>query len=230
MTWSVPENSSLTVDSNRRTLRLHIISSRVYCMLYNYTKQLLILKFQVYIKPAAAWLCMHNNHYCPIHREIHSNPYENLYLYQSATSNINGLAPNYVAYPSPQLSESRIKFTRPLTGATPPVDDDIIREAYDQQLKRRGYKKPTKYFKHTANIKLKSSLKTNDKNCCEDRWWWLTSKNNFAPYQLMQQPRRPTYYPSNQDYGYRIVDDVKPVVEHIEGDLKYDFRTGKHSF
>lgn len=175
-------------------------------------------------------MCLHNNQSCIIYRKTRSNPYDNLYLYQSAFSNSNSLTSNYVAYPSPQLPETRIKFTHPLTGTTPLVDDEIIREGFDQESKRRGYKKPTKYFKHTANIKLKSSLKTNDKKCCEDGWWWLTSKNNFAPYQLMQQPRRPTYYPSNQDYGYRIVDDVKPVVEHIEGDLKYDFRTGTHSF
>ncbi|GJQ79475.1 hypothetical protein Trydic_g16328 [Trypoxylus dichotomus] len=159
-------------------------------------------------------------------------PFDLGYEYGPVISNTNDdiQSPKYIALPSSQDLSSYIKFIHSLTEVAP-LADDSVGKTFGQQLKWAGYKKPTKYLKHTAGIKLKPSLKTNiyDKNCCEVRWPWLTSKNNASPYQLTQAPRRPMYYPNNQDYGYRAVDDVKPVVEHIEGDLKYDFRTGTHS-
>lgn len=143
----------------------------------------------------------------------------------------NFSASKYVVFPSSQGSTKQIEFVHSLTAAVP-LSNGNLRKVFGQQLKWTAYKKPTKYSKRSSNIKLIPALQTNiyEKNCCEDRWPWLTSKNNAYAYQLMRQPSRPVYYPSNQDYGYRTVDDVKPVVEHIEGDLKYDFRTGIHSF
>lgn len=169
------------------------------------------------------------------YRDQYNDPMENVYLHRSVVpSNNNFLKSKYIVFPSSQRSTDNVKFIHSLTAAAPLVSlaDDDIRDIFDQRLRSTEYKKTPKYSKYTARIKLKPFLKTdvNDKNCCGDGWPWLTSKNNAFPYSLMQQPLRPTYYPSNQDYGYRAVDDVKPVVEHIEGDLKYDFRTGTHSF
>lgn len=111
-----------------------------------------------------------------------------------------------------------------------------------------GYIKPkTKYLKHTSGSKLKSSFKIDaDKNCCGNEWLYLIDKirdsssfyNNNNNYIQQQQqfyeiPHVIPYITTNngQLYPYQNKeDDIKPVVEHIEDDLKYDFRTNTHSF
>lgn len=46
---------------------------------------------------------------------------------------------------------------------------------------------------------------------------------------VLEEPFRPVSYGFNSLPKSHHFDDVKPVTEHIEGDLKYDFRTKTHS-
>ncbi|XP_044269568.1 uncharacterized protein LOC123014489 [Tribolium madens] len=46
---------------------------------------------------------------------------------------------------------------------------------------------------------------------------------------VLEEPFRPVSFDFNSLPKSNRFDDVKPVTEHIEGDLKYDFRTKTHS-
>lgn len=71
------------------------------------------------------------------------------------------------------------------------------------------------YVRRTLPCKLKSGWTAfeNSKKCFGIEWVAF-----FEPNWI---------YLNNQNYGES---DIKPVVEHIEGDLKYDFRTKTHFF
>lgn len=105
---------------------------------------------------------------------------------------------------------------------TPPKEDW---KKFYSQLPYRN-KKPTKFLKQTSASKLRSRLKLDaGKKCCGNEWSFLTDKE--AVNKFSEPVFGAYYYPSGQVFKY---EDVKPVVEHIEDDLKYDFRTNTHSF
>lgn len=74
-------------------------------------------------------------------------------------------------------------------------------------------KKIPDYVQHTSVSKLTSDDWTafeDSKKCCGNEWVAIVEPTSIY-----------------QNHGQS---DVKPVVEHIEDDLKYDFRTKTHSF
>lgn len=77
-------------------------------------------------------------------------------------------------------------------------------------------KKTPDYVQHTSVSKLTSDWTAfeDSKKCCGNEWVAVVEPTSI-------------FYHSNQNYGQS---EVKPVVEHIEDDLKYDFRTKTHSF
>lgn len=98
-----------------------------------------------------------------------------------------------------------------------------------------GYKKPTKYLKHTSGSKLKSSFNVDaGKKCCGNEWLYLLDNILDSYYYEQHYDVRHMQLPpitNGQLYLKEYQDeDIKPVVEHIEDDLKYDFRTNTHSF
>lgn len=85
----------------------------------------------------------------------------------------------------------------------------------------------------TAAIITTSKLKT--KKCCRGNEWSAEDvpKKQEVIYNLDElfQPVSLLLPTDAQIHGYRnVVDDIKPVTEHIQDDLKYDFRTKTHSF
>ncbi|XP_049819290.1 uncharacterized protein LOC126264652 [Aethina tumida] len=94
--------------------------------------------------------------------------------------------------------------------------------------------KKTKYVKDPFGGKLKSGV---DKKCCGNEWKGevgIPLEKLFQPV-LLAAPPPPLLYPhdtglSGDDDHYGDDNHVKPVTEHIEDDLKYDFRTKTHSF
>lgn len=76
-------------------------------------------------------------------------------------------------------------------------------------------KKTPDYVQHASVSKLTSDWTAfeDSKKCCWNEWVAVVEPTSI--------------YLSNQNYGQS---EVKPVVEHIEDDLKYDFRTKTHSF
>lgn len=99
---------------------------------------------------------------------------------------------------------------------------------FTSKLPFNGYKKPTKYLKHTSGSKLKSSFNVDaGKKCCGNEWLFLLDE---PVYDIRHHHHHlTTTGTTGQDFPYDN-DDIKPVVEHIEDDLKYDFRTNTHSF
>lgn len=107
------------------------------------------------------------------------------------------------------------EFTFPLSGSRPrplpsePFSADELKTFY-AQLARINKKVPD-HVKHGSPRKLKPGWKTTyekGKKCCGNEW-------------IAVAAGLPVYH--------EITEDVKPVVEHIQDDLKYDFRTKTHS-
>lgn len=97
-------------------------------------------------------------------------------------------------------------------------------------------KKHLKYAKHTPIFtKFKPTFDLSDvgKKCCGNKWG-LEGKE-VSLEELIRPVSLPAYRsPAPSPHlipmrGYQSFDDVKPVTEIIEDDIKYDFRTQTHS-
>lgn len=96
-------------------------------------------------------------------------------------------------------------------------------------------KKPLKYTKHTPTFtKFKPGLDLDvGKKCCGNKWALEGKEVSFE--ELIRPVSLPAYRPPLPSpprtpiRGYHSFDDVKPVTEIIEDDIKYDFRTRTHS-
>lgn len=79
-------------------------------------------------------------------------------------------------------------------------------------------------MRRTSPCKLKSgwtAFEEDSKKCSGEGIEWVS----------LVQPKWMIYPNLNHDGGgVQESSDIKPVVEHIEDDLKYDFRTKTHSF
>lgn len=84
-------------------------------------------------------------------------------------------------------------------------------------------KKPLKY------VKLKPiDLADVGKKCCGNKW--LLDSKEVSLEELIRPVSLPSYQPPQPViHEYQNFDDVKPVTEIIEDDIKYDFRTKTHS-
>ncbi|KAJ8971484.1 hypothetical protein NQ317_008077, partial [Molorchus minor] len=64
------------------------------------------------------------------------------------------------------------------------------------------------------------------KKCCGNEW----TLDDIKEVEPLEELYRPVSLPSPHILKYHKDEDIKPVTEHIEDDLKYDFRTKTHSF